>query len=242
MPTVDKEFQRPPLPRVRHHVSPQIYLPIDRQFHVPDWYPPVIEAASWSEWFLRGGAPTVLDIGCGRGRMLLDYAASRPDLQILGIEIRKPLVEWISAVIDGESIPNAYALWYSVANGLDFIEAGSIDHAFYLFPDPWPKKRHVKRRAFTPSFVNMVFRVLRDDGFLYLATDRPDVDAWQLSILQESGLFDVEDVTDDAMWPHSFITDQQDFCHRKGIPYVRRRARKRSGIVLPFSHSHQPLR
>jgi len=160
---------------------------------------------------------------------MLQHALAHPDHNILGLELRGTLVEWINHVIEGEHIGNARAVWYSVANGLDFIATGSIDHIFYLFPDPWPKRKHVKRRAFTDDFLAQLHRILVPGGRLYLATDRPDVDEQQrlhIAALPEENRFALHDVNQASDWPFDFKTDQQLFCERKNIPYVRYHARR----------------
>ncbi|MBN9400527.1 MAG: methyltransferase domain-containing protein ['Candidatus Kapabacteria' thiocyanatum] len=215
------DYRKYPIPRIRHHTSPQLYLPVAQHRTIPEWYPPLIDQAPWESWFANGRPADVLDIGCGRGGFLLQHALHRPGQNVLGIEVRHTLVNWINNVIAGEEIPNARAAWYSVVNGLGFIPDASIDHAFYLFPDPWPKKRHYKRRAFSPEFLAEVWRVLRPGGRLYLATDRPDVDEFQRHVLGSMPGVVIRDVVVESDWPFPFVTDQQDFCHRKDIPYVR---------------------
>lgn len=212
------DMRKYPMPRVRHHVSPQVYLPASRQTITPSWYPPVITEADWTSWFGIGRPAEVLDIGCGRGTFLLHHALTCPDVNILGIEVRRMLTTYIDSVIRGEGIANAHVLWYTVANGLRWIAPGSIRYVTYLFPDPWPKKRHYKRRAFTTEFLDEVRHVLIPGGILYLATDRPDVDAYQREVLTAHGGFDI---VDGVEWPFEFRTDQQMFCDRKDIPYVR---------------------
>lgn len=212
-----------PIPRVRHHVSPQSYLPVTSQHVLPSWYPPPITSALWSEWFGQGAGADVLDIGCGRGGFLLQYALRHPNHNVLGLEVREILVEWINGVIRGEDITNARALWYSVANGLDWIPDGSIEIATYLFADPWPKKRHHKRRAFSSPLLHQIHRILKPDGILYLATDREDVYMHQHEVIARHGRFTIETVTPE-LWPFDFQTDQQAFCERKGIPYGLYRA------------------
>jgi tRNA (guanine-N7-)-methyltransferase len=216
------DLRKYPMPRVRHHVSPQLYMPADRQHVAPTWYPPLIDVAPWTEWFGNGRPADVLDLGCGRGTFLLHHALTFPDRNILGIEVRSMLTRYLADVIGGEGIANA--LWYSVANGLRWIDTASIRYAVYLFPDPWPKKRHVKRRAFTPGFLDEVRRVLQPGAPLYLATDRPDVDDYQREVLNAHGGFTI---IDDEPWPFPFKTDQQMFCERKDIPYVTYMARTR---------------
>lgn len=223
------DWKKYPIPRVRHHTSSQLYLPASGQQQLPQLYPLSIASARWSDWFEDGRPARVLDIGCGRGGFMLQHALTYPDQNILGLELRGTLVEWINDVVEGEGITNARAAWYSVANGLDFIATASIDHIFYLFPDPWPKRKHVKRRAFTDEFLTQLHRILVPGGRLYLATDRPDVDEQQrlqLEALPNDRRFEICEVSEPSDWPFDFKTDQQQFCERKDIPFVRYYARR----------------
>ncbi len=209
-----------PIPRVRHHVSPQVYLPAEQHHIIPPWYPPSIEISDWNSFFSKGAAQ-VLDIGCGRGGFLLKHSLDHPEINILGLEVRDILVSWVNGVIGGESIPNARSVWYTVANGLRWVPAGAIEYAFYLFPDPWPKTRHHKRRLFSKGFLDEIDHVLKPGGRLYLATDRPDVDEYQRKVIKKHGLFEIHEVVEPEDWPFDFTTDQQQFCDRKSIPYVK---------------------
>lgn len=212
---------RYPQPRSRHHTNPQFYLPLHELHLVPSQYPPVPQTCDWSTLFADPQPPSMLDIGCGWGRFLLDSAERHPDINLLGIELRKQAVDWINGVIDGEHIPNARALYYSVANGLPFIGDSSIDAVFYFFPDPWFKKRHGKRRAFTVDFLNELTRVLRPSGTLYLMTDVPEVDEAQCAILEEHGGFNVRVIANDEEWLE-VRTDHEQYCQRRGFAYTRR--------------------
>jgi len=178
---------------------------------------------------VNGKPPSVLDIGCGRGGFLLAHALSFPNENVLGIEVRKMLVDWITGVAKGEGLGNVHAEWYSVVNGLRWIPSNSLLKTSYLFPDPWPKKRHYKRRAFSVAFLEEVHRVLHADGTLYLATDRVDVDTHQRSVFRVHGGFELTDIAEatEHLWPFPFSTDQQLFCERKGIGYHRYIARKK---------------
>jgi tRNA (guanine-N(7)-)-methyltransferase len=225
--TPEIDWAKYPIPRVRHHVNSQAYLPAHQHRFMHHQYPPLREHPEWGSWFADGSPATVLDLGCGRGAFLIRHALTHPEINILGIEVRESLAEYINGVIAGENIRNAHAEWYTLANGLDWLPPESITYAVYLFPDPWPKKRHHKRRAFGSGFLEMVHRLLVPGGRLYLATDREDVDAYQREVLAESELFSVGPLLDNETWPFRFTTDQQMFCDAKGIPYVRYYAEKR---------------
>ncbi len=219
--------QKYPQPRTRHHTNPQFYLPA-RELHVmPANYPPLVEACDWSQYFVNAQAPSALDIGCGWGNFLMNYAEAHPNINVLGIETREQPVEWINGVIKGESLTNVHALWYTVANGLKFIADASIESVFYFFPDPWFKKRHFKRRAFSTGFLDEIRRVLKSDGVLYLMTDVESVDQAQCELLAEHGSFDVQLVENDADW-FDTRTDHELHSLRLNIPYVRRRCTLRS--------------
>ena len=222
------DVRKYPLPRLRHHGSAYLYIPLSQLRVRPPGYPPVPQQLDWSEFFADGNPPLYVDVGCGEGGFLLRFAAQHPAENILGVEVRKALVDWLSEVIRGERVPNAAVLWYSVVNGLPFLADGSIAGIFYLFPDPWPKKRHHKRRALTPFVLQEFFRVLRPDGLLYIATDFPALDEYHRQLLAESGLFDFEEVSNDADWALP-PTDRELACRRRGIPYIRLRCRKRCG-------------
>lgn len=214
------DFKKYPMPRMRHHVNPTLYLPFKSHFKSPFWYPPVIETVQWSDYFSDGKAPKVLDIGCGRGGLLIEYALKNPLVNILGMELRKQAVEWIQSVLHGEKIPNAAVLWYSAVNGISFIDSNSIDTVFYFFPDPWHKMRHHKRRLFSLDFLDELNRVMKDDATLYLMTDVEEVDLFQQEVMNEHGKFNFRYCTDDIEW-NLPKTDQEKFSLRKGIPYKR---------------------
>ncbi|HWA07560.1 MAG TPA: hypothetical protein VG961_13485, partial [Ignavibacteria bacterium] len=101
-----------------------------------------------------------------------------------------------------------------------------IDKVFYFFPDPWVKKKHYKRRAFSVELVDEIHRVMKPDGRFYLMTDVPEVDEFQKEILNESGKFGFEYV-DDADWDLPVQTNHEEFCTRKNIPFIRMICRKK---------------
>ena len=166
--------------------------------------------------FLNGREANVLDVGCGKGKFLLDYASLFPEDNILGFEVRKLLVEWLQSVIQGENIPNANALWYTCVNGFDFLKENSIDKVFYLFPDPWPKKRQQNRRLFSIKFLDDLHRIIKHNGYLYLATDCDYVNEYHLKLLESSNKFEFHKAEPEE-WNFP-ITNKENFCIEKGIP------------------------
>ncbi len=218
--TINDLIGKYPYPRkVRHHASANLYIPIRDLKYIPTYYPPLIEDNFPNGCFGDLKNPTILDIGCGKSRFLLEFALTNPNENILGLELRKTLVEWAQNVIKSENIANAWVYWYSAVNGLDFIQKNSINSVFYLFPDPWPKQKQQRRRLFSVKFLKDVHRVLNFDGNLYLATDCDYVDEYHRKILIESELFSFV-VPSDNEWNFP-RTNKELFCLERNITVYR---------------------
>jgi len=215
------DFSKYPLPeRLRHHTSPNFYLPASELKIIPKGYPPLIEKINWAEHFENKLPPDALDIGCGKGKFLLEMSLLHPEQNFLGIEVRPLPVEWLQSVIKGEELKNVSVIRYSVVNGLPFIEDESITEVFYLFPDPWPKKKHLKRRAFNFNFLVEIYRILKKNGKLLLATDVLTVHEYHLETLEQFKKFHVHIVENDDEWNYP-VTNKEYFCRRIGIPFYR---------------------
>ena len=117
-------------------------------------------------------APRTVEIGFGAGDALLALASSEPARDFLGIEVYPPGVGRLLASCDEAGLENVRV---AMTDALDVLESwlapSSVEEVLVWFPDPWPKKRHHKRRLVQPLFATLVHRVLRPDGRLHLATD-----------------------------------------------------------------------
>ena len=121
-----------------------------------------------------GPGETWLEIGFGGGEHLAEQAARRPDVRLLGAE---PFLNGAASAlrhIDGRGLENVRL---HVGDARDLTAAlpeASLARVFILFPDPWPKARHRKRRLVNPDFAAELARVLRPGGALRFATDWGD--------------------------------------------------------------------
>lgn len=206
--------------KIRHHVHSHNYLPIGVLKNIPENYPPLIEKLDWGKLFEIDSQPTMLDIGCGKGLFLLQYAYENPEINCLGIEVREYPVEWIKTVARGENLMNCNAIRYGVSNGLKFIDDESINDIFYLFPDPWPKRKHVKRRAFDMNFVEDVYNKLKHGATLWLATDVPEVAEYEIKLLNKFGKFQITEIKSKDEWNFP-TTNKENFCIEKNIDIYR---------------------
>jgi tRNA (guanine-N7-)-methyltransferase len=117
-------------------------------------------------------APRILEIGCGMGETTVAIAAAHPGTDYIGIEVHTPGVGSLLKQIDAASLGNVRVIQHdAVAVLQQMITPACLDGIHIFFPDPWPKKRHHKRRLIQPPFVALAASRLRPGGYLHAATD-----------------------------------------------------------------------
>jgi len=135
-------------------------------------------------------APLWLEIGFGNGEVLRHMAASHPGIDFLGIEVHRPGIGHLLNGLAGDGLDNVRVMTGDAADILrEQIGAGSLSRVLVFFPDPWPKKRHHKRRLIQPAFVDELARALVPDGILHLATDWADYAAHMHGVLEAHSAF-----------------------------------------------------
>ncbi|MCZ6499187.1 MAG: tRNA (guanosine(46)-N7)-methyltransferase TrmB [Gammaproteobacteria bacterium] len=117
-------------------------------------------------------APVVLEIGFGNGESLAQQAADEQEVNFLGVEVHPPGVGHLLITIRQLELNNIRISRHDAVEVLrDQVPNNSLAGVNMFFPDPWPKKRHHKRRIVQSNFVNMVAKKLQPEAFLHLATD-----------------------------------------------------------------------
>ena len=117
-------------------------------------------------------APVVVEIGFGMGAATAAIASARPDLNFLGIEVHPPGIGALLKTIGAGDIGNVRIVAHDAVEVLrDMIEPNSLAGINIFFPDPWPKKRHHKRRLLQAPFVSLLASRLQSGGLLHCATD-----------------------------------------------------------------------
>ena len=118
-------------------------------------------------------APLHVDLGCGDGSFLCALAQRMPCKTFLGIE--RLLGRIRSAARKAASLDNVRLLQMESFYAVRYLlPAESVETFYLLFPDPWPKRRHQRRRIVTPDFLNSVHVALEQNGAIYIATDHLD--------------------------------------------------------------------
>jgi tRNA (guanine-N7-)-methyltransferase len=129
-------------------------------------------------------APLVVEIGFGSGSQLLASAQARPDADFLGIEVHRPGVGRVLLAAEQAGLANLRVICADAVEVLrGSLIPASVDEVLILFPDPWPKKRHHKRRLIQPAFAQLLATVLRPGGRLRLATDWEDYAHHMMAVL-----------------------------------------------------------
>jgi tRNA (guanine-N7-)-methyltransferase len=150
--------------RVREHVNP-----LASKYQTPATPP------DWSDVYANPTRPLHLDIGCGRGRFVLQMAQRCADWNFLGLEIREPLVHQANQVRRDLGLDNLHYLFCNANNSarplLASLPGGVLQRVSIQFPDPWFKRKQHKRRVMQPQLVADIAEFLAPGGELFLQSD-----------------------------------------------------------------------
>ena len=144
-----------------------------------------------------------LEIGSGKGDFLVSMATKFPSIQFLGVEKNVTCAGFSAKKIVESGLENIKFLWSDVALVTPKLKDKSVDNIFLNFSDPWPKKRHHKRRLTSDSFLNEYKRILKDDGRLIFKTDNTDLFNFSIETLENNG-FKIISKTDTYMSEDDF--------------------------------------
>jgi tRNA (guanine-N7-)-methyltransferase len=134
-------------------------------------------------------APRFLEIGCGMGETTANIAAAYPQHDYIGIEVHTPGVGSLLKEIATRELSNLRVIQHDAVEVVrDMIPAGSLAGIHVYFPDPWPKKRHHKRRLIQPDFVHALALRLAPGGYLHCATDWEEYAQQMLEVLSAESL------------------------------------------------------
>ncbi len=150
--------------RVREHVNP-----LSRKYQTP------VVAPHWHKVYTVPEQPLHLDIGCGKGRFLLEMAPQQPEWNFLGLEIREPLVDQANGWRQEAGLGNLFYLFCNANNSLkpilDSLPNGVLRQVTIQFPDPWFKRKHQKRRVVQPELVAALAAAMPSGSSVFLQSD-----------------------------------------------------------------------
>ncbi len=150
--------------RVRQHVNP-----LSKKYQIP------INLPDWQKIYSNAQQPLHLDLGCARGRFVLEMAQLQPEMNFLGLEIRQPLVKAANQRCQELGLTNLHYLFCNVNNSLASVLASLpqeiLQQVTIQFPDPWFKNKHGKRRIVQPELVAALANYLPEKSTVFLQSD-----------------------------------------------------------------------
>ena len=163
-----------------------------------------------------------LEIGSGKGQFLVDMAKKFPNLTFIGVERNVTCSGFTAKKLVENEIKNAKLVFADAAQMMPSIKDGSIETIFLNFSDPWPKKRHTKRRLTSESFLSEYYRVIKKGGKLIFKTDNYDLFTYTLEIINVSSFKLVEaNYSYDGSDPFDTQTEYEMNFRSKGMPIYR---------------------
>lgn len=168
--------------RVREHVNP-----LSRKYQTP------VVAPDWQKVYDLPEQPLHLDIGCGKGRFLLEMAQQLPEWNFLGLEIREPLVDQANSWRQEAGLGNLFYLFCNANNSLrpilDSLPNGVLRQVTIQFPDPWFKRKHQKRRVVQPELVAALAAAMPSGASVFLQSDIQEVAVEMVDRFSENPAF-----------------------------------------------------
>jgi tRNA (guanine-N7-)-methyltransferase len=141
----------------------------------------------FSEMF--GNKNVVFEIGCGSGESTIGFAKANPETIIIAIEVHRPSISHLVESAHNEGLTNVKVAYSDGVQVLrDWVKDKSLTAIFAFFPDPWPKKRHNKRRLFRTEIVEIMQKKLKEGGEIITATDWSEYGHQMLEVLPNSKL------------------------------------------------------
>lgn len=138
-------------------------------------------------------APLVVEIGFGNGQALAWMAAHEPEKNFVGIEVHEPGVGRLLKSVEKQGLDNVRVAMRDAVEVLaEQARPGSIDEVRIYFPDPWPKKRHHKRRLVQRTFLERLVERMKPGGLLHLATDWAPYAEWMVEAIAEVPALELE--------------------------------------------------
>ena len=163
-----------------------------------------------------------LEIGSGKGQFLLDMALKFPKLTFIGVERNVTCAGFTAKKLVENEIKNAKLVYADVGQITPSINDESIEGIFLNFSDPWPKKRHTKRRLTSETFLKEYYRILKKGGHLVFKTDNLDLFTYSLEVISDSSFKLIEaNYSYDGKDDFDALTEYEKSFREEGQPIYR---------------------
>lgn len=140
-------------------------------------------------------APLELDIGCGKGKFLVARAQNNPGTNFFGTDRLLSRLQIIEKKVRKYDMHNVKLLNIENSHAIKYLfPQDSVTTAYVFFPDPWPKRRHHRRRLFSAAFINSLHNIIRLGGKIHIATDHLEYYAYIYKLIKNSTQFEETDL------------------------------------------------
>ena len=144
---------------------------------------------NFSDLFKNKNSELILEIGFGMGTSTAEIAKSNLNKNYIAIEVHSPGVGNLLKLIKEKEIPNLKIIQHDAVEVLNsMIKNESFDGIHIFFPDPWPKKRHHKRRLIQSDLLKLIAQKIKKSGYLHIATDWEEYALWIIDLLDKEEL------------------------------------------------------
>lgn len=141
----------------------------------------------WQEIF-GNDHPIHVEVGSGKGAFVSGMAKANPKINYIGIDIQKSVLSYALDKVLATDVSNIKLLWVDGSDLTDYFEEGEIDRLYLNFSDPWPKKRHEKRRLTYQSFLATYQQILPENGEIHFKTDNRGLFEYSLVSFSQYGM------------------------------------------------------
>ena len=146
--------------------------PSDNHKPTAIWYPEKWTEVLPIERMFAAGRPLEVDIGCGKGRFIMATARANPGTNYLGIDRMLKRLRKVDRKVTKQGLTNVRLVRVEAAYAVEFLlPPSSVTAVYVFFPDPWPKRKHHKRRLFTQLFMDALDKVMTANAQIHVATD-----------------------------------------------------------------------
>lgn len=160
--------------------------------------------------------PLYIEIGCGKGNFIIEKAKQNPNINFIGIERYESIL--LRAIKKVENIPSNLRFMCIDAKEIDKYFNHNVDQIYLNFSDPWPKKRHSKRRLTSDSFLNLYNKISKNNINIKMKTDNKDLFAYSIMTYNNYG-FKIKDISLDLPedYENNVVTEYERKFRNQGI-------------------------
>ncbi|PHK50885.1 tRNA (guanosine(46)-N7)-methyltransferase TrmB [Staphylococcus edaphicus] len=145
-------------------------------------------AGQISEWF-DNDQPIYIEVGSGMGQFITSLAAKHPEINFISMEREKSVMIKVLDKVIEQGLTNIKLICNDAIELNEYFNDGEVDRLYLNFSDPWPKKRHTKRRLTYKTYLALYKQILKDDGEIHFKTDNRGLFAYSLESMSQFGMY-----------------------------------------------------